>query len=78
MKPAKNIKDNWTVIRKEEMDKTLKSKAAEGTRLLEPLKSLAAAMKLPINILEEKNVARNDAEVHKHESDLWHCREPIS
>jgi len=75
MKPTEDTKDNWTVIRKEEIDKTLKSKSADGTRLLEPLKSLAAAMGLPINILEEKKVLRNDAEVHKHESDLWHCLE---
>ena len=44
----------------------------EGKRLLEPLKSLAATEKLPFNLLEDTNVS-NDAEVHRHEADLWLC-----
>lgn len=60
------------VIRKEDVDATLASVPFDGKHLLEPLKSLAAQGKLPINILEDQNVS-NDAEVHRHESDLWYC-----
>ena len=52
--------------------RTLKAKPSGGKRLLEPLKSIAAANALPFNILEDKNVS-NDAEVHMHEGDLWCC-----
>ncbi len=52
----------------------LKIAPTDGKRLLEPLKSLAALHKLPLNILEDQNVS-NDAEVHAHESDLWLCLE---
>ena len=62
------------VIRKEVIDRTLKNEPTPGKKLLEPLKSLAAASKLPLNILEDKEVV-NDAEVHKHEGDLWLCLE---
>ena len=62
------------VVRKEEIDQTLAASPAAGKRLLEPLKSRAAAEKLPINILEDKEVS-NEAEVHRHEGDLWHCIE---
>lgn len=48
------------------------SEPKDGKKLLEPLKSLAVANSLPMNILEDKNVV-NDAEVHRHEADLWHC-----
>lgn len=60
------------VVRKTEIDKTLQAIPIDGKQLLEPLKSLAAQEKLPINILEDQNVS-NDAEVHLHESDLWLC-----
>lgn len=62
------------VIRKGEIDKTLASVPTPGKKLLEPLKSLAAVNKLPMNILEDKEVS-NEAEVHKHEADLWLCLE---
>ncbi len=62
------------VIRKGEVDKTLRSVQAIGKKLLEPLKSLASLHNLPLNILEDKEVV-NDAEVHKHEGDLWLCLE---
>ncbi len=56
------------------IEKTLATEAAQGKRLLEPLKTFAAEHKLPFNILEDKEVA-NDAEAHMHEADLWHCLE---
>lgn len=62
------------VVRKADIAKTLKTKPANGKRLLEPLKSIAATHALPFNILEDKNVA-NDAEVHTREGDLWYCLE---
>ncbi len=62
------------VVRKEEIDAALASAATPGKRLLEPLKARALAEKLPINILEDKEVS-NEAEVHRHEGDLWQCLE---
>lgn len=62
------------LVKKEEIDKTLMSEPKDGKKLLEPLKSFAAANSLPFNILEDKNVV-NEAEVHRHEADLWHCLE---
>lgn len=61
-------------VRKEEIEATLATPAAQGKRLLEPLKSRAIAEKIPFNILEDKEVS-NEAEVHRHEGDLWHCLE---
>ncbi|HEY4479124.1 MAG TPA: hypothetical protein VI981_02095 [Candidatus Paceibacterota bacterium] len=52
----------------------LKQESVEGKRLLEPLKEFAKINGVPFNILEDKNVD-NDAEVHMHEADLWHCLE---
>lgn len=67
--------DKCFLVRKEDIDKTLASVPTQGKKLLEPLKSLAAANKLPFNILEDKEILNNDAEVHTHESDLWLCLE---
>ena len=55
-------------------DETLRTPSSLGKRLLEPLKSFAAREKLPFNILEDREVS-NEAEVHRHESDLWYCME---
>ena len=63
------------LVRKEEIDKTLATAPTQGKKLLEPLKSLAGGNKLPFNILEDKEVLNNEAEVHKHEGDLWLCFE---
>ena len=60
------------VIRKTDIAKTLKTKPTDGKKLLEPFKTIAAIHTLPLNILEDKNVA-NDAEAHKYEGDLWQC-----
>lgn len=62
------------VVRKSDIDATLASSPAQGKRLLEPLKMMAAEFKLPLNILEDKEVF-NEAEVHRHEGDLWLCLE---
>ena len=62
------------LIRKEIIDKSLASAPVQGKHLLEPLKSLTAANKLPFNILEDMEVA-NEAEIHHHEGDLWFCLE---
>src|SRR3989344_3888221 len=57
------------VVRKSDIDATLASPTAQGKRLLEPLKAMAAELKLPLNILEDKEVS-NEAEVHRHEGEL--------
>lgn len=62
------------LVRKGDIEKTLANEPTQGKRLLEPLKSFAAEHKLPMNILEDKEIS-NDAEVHLHEGDLWHCLE---
>ncbi len=54
------------------IDETLAQSSIDGKRQLEPLKTLAKEKGLPVNILEDKNVS-NDAEVHRHEDDLWIC-----
>ena len=62
------------MVRKDIIDKTLANAPVAGKHLLEPLKSFAAANKFPVNILEDKEIA-NEAEIHKHEGDLWYCLE---
>lgn len=65
--------EKCVLVRKEDVDKTLATEPVQGKKLLEPLKSFAAANKLPFNILEDKEVLNNEAEIHKHEGDLWLC-----
>lgn len=62
------------VVRKAEIGQTLATTSTPGKRLLEPLKSRALAEGLPINILEDCEIS-NEAEVHRHEGDLWQCLE---
>jgi len=62
------------VIRKKDISRMLKTKASDGKRLLEPLKSVAATNTLPFNILEDKNIS-NEPEIHTEDGDLWHCLE---
>jgi mannose-6-phosphate isomerase-like protein (cupin superfamily) len=71
----KAMDQKCVLVRKEEINKTLASAPVQGKKLLEPLKSLAAANKLPFNILEDTEVLNNEAEIHKHEGDLWLCLE---
>ncbi len=66
--------DKCFVIKKEDIDNTLKTSPVDGKKLLEPFKTLAKENNLPINILENSNVS-NEAEVHTHEADLWLCLE---
>jgi len=61
-------------ISKTEIDKTLSTESTQGKRLLEPLKSISQGKGTPINVLEDNNVS-NEAEVHRHEGDLWICLE---
>src|SRR3989344_2639985 len=56
------------------VEEALGNKPGQGKRLLEPLKALAQASGLPMNILEDHEVS-NEAEVHRHEGDLWYCLE---
>ncbi|MDP3726187.1 MAG: cupin domain-containing protein [bacterium] len=65
---------NSVFISKKQIDETLKTVPTQGKRLLDPLKTFAVEQKLPLNILEDKEIS-NDAEVHVHEADLWHCLE---
>ncbi len=69
------MNNKCVLVRKEEIDKTLATPPVVGKKLLEPLKSFASANKLPFNILEDKEVLNNEAEIHKHEGDLWLCLE---
>lgn len=63
-------------VQKKLIDDTLASRNPDaGKRLLEPLRTFAAENKLPVNILEDKDVLQNEAEVHRYEGDLWHCVE---
>ena len=68
-------KDKCAFVKKEIIDKCLANEPDQGKHQLEPLKSLSAAQKLPFNILEDCTIMNNEAEVHMHEADLWHCLE---
>ena len=61
-------------VPKSKIGETLAQPPSQGKRLLEPLKAIAAEAKLPLNILEDKEVS-NESEVHRHEGDLWYCLE---
>lgn len=62
------------MVKKEIIEETLRAESKQGKGLVEPLKSLAAEKNLPFKILEDKEVV-NEAEVHRHEGDLWQCLE---
>ncbi len=68
------MRQQSVVIKKEDIEKTLKSPSSQGKRLLEPLKIFSKENSIPLNVLEDNNVV-NEAEVHKHEADLWCCLE---
>ncbi len=63
-----------TYIPKSMIDETLATIPQQGKRLLEPLKLFSKEHIIPMNILEDKEIT-NDAEIHMHEGDLWHCIE---
>ncbi|MDP3935321.1 MAG: hypothetical protein Q8Q46_03855 [Candidatus Giovannonibacteria bacterium] len=60
---------------KAEIDKTLSQKSVLGKHQLEPLKSLFLGGKIPFGIIEDYKISDTEAEVHKHEGDLWFCLE---
>ncbi len=62
------------LIRKETIDETTNTPYSESPvkKLLEPLRALSLSGKVPLNILEDVNI-NNEAEIHKHEADLWLC-----
>lgn len=68
------MRQQSVVIKKEDIEKTLDSSSIQGKRLLEPLKTFSKEYGVPLNVLEDNNVV-NEAEVHKHEADLWCCLE---
>ena len=61
-------------IKKSVIDETLNTSYSESPvkKLLEPLRALSLEGKVPLNILEDVNI-NNEAEIHKHEADLWLC-----
>lgn len=61
-------------IQKKYIDETLATPQEQGKRLIEPLKTFSRENAVPFNILEDKEIT-NDAEIHKHEADLWLCLE---
>lgn len=65
---------NCVYVPKATVDEALRNQPVQGKHSLEPLKALAAASGLPMNVLEDHEVV-NDAEVHHHEDDLWFCLE---
>lgn len=62
----------YVFIPRKVIDDSLAVSAEPGKRLLEPLKAFALAHELPIQILEDTQID-NEAEVHRHEGDLWIC-----
>lgn len=64
---------NWVLVKKELIEETLKTPAKSGKGLVEPFKSLATEKNLPFKILEDKEIIDNEAEIHRHEGDLWQC-----
>ncbi len=65
---------NCVYVKRELINETLGSATRQGKKLLEPLKTISKESKLPLNILEDKDVI-NEAEIHTHEGDLWQCLE---
>ncbi|MFH1575609.1 MAG: NAD(P)-dependent oxidoreductase [Candidatus Nealsonbacteria bacterium] len=64
----------YSVISKKLIDESLASKPIQGTKQLEPLKSLIGKKRLPIILVEDKEVV-NDAEIHKETGDFFDCLE---
>ncbi|MDP3795269.1 MAG: hypothetical protein Q8R13_05100 [bacterium] len=62
------------LIRKEEIMRALAHAPIPGKTFLEPINSLRALHRLPLNILEDTEVV-NKVELHKYEGDLWLCLE---
>lgn len=62
-----------TLISGDLVTKTMQSELLSGKYQAEPFKSEAKAHGVPVDILVDNNVARDQAtvEVHRHEADLW-------
>ena len=65
---------SYVLFPKSVIDQTLQAPTEPGVRLLEPLKTLALAGKVPFNILEESHMS-GEPEVHLKHADLWGCLE---
>lgn len=63
------------LVRKGQVDETLRAVPTQGKHSLEPFAAFAKAHGLPFTILEDTDVTDNDAEVHTEEADLWLCLE---
>lgn len=59
------------LVRKEEINKFLDREPVSGKKMLEPLRALFLAKELPFGIIENCEVNKSDAEVHRQEGDLW-------
>lgn len=66
------MKSTSVFIPRSQVDAALSEKPEQGKRLLKPPKSIWQTQGMPINVLEDHSVS-NDAEVHRHEADLWIC-----
>lgn len=71
----KNKKSSALFIPKSRIDAALAQSPAKGKRMLEPIRTLTAAVGAPFNILENSHTASNLAEIHKTAGDLWLCLE---
>ena len=61
-------------IPKKIIDESLANSPTQGKHTLDPLKALTAEHGVPFNILENHETT-NEAEIHTHAGDLWHCIE---
>ena len=59
------------LVTKAEITKILSQPPVRGKHQLEPLKSLFLGTKIPFGVMEDFGVSETEAEVHKHEADLW-------
>ncbi len=69
-----NTNNQCALINKELIEKALLQEYSSSPvkKLIEPIKAFSAENKIPFNILEDVNI-NNDAEIHKHEADIWYC-----
>lgn len=64
---------DFVLIPKKDVDAALAVPSQPGARLLEPVKALTSANKVPFNIQENTNVTDSKPELHLKHADLWHC-----
>lgn len=68
------MRNKSKLIKKEIIDETLNNNVTNGTKHLEPLKSLHFNKEIPFSIIEDSEVD-NLPEIHENEADLWYCLE---